>query len=286
MDKDISFHDQVKRQILLACQTLGLQAKEEYKGMGWRADVFVNVGDTKYAFEVQIAQQTHLRTLERQEKYKKENIIGCWLFEREPAGRNQEMEDPPLFKVINNDGQVYVSLKDRKTLPLNDFVKDYLQDAIKFCNTLNPLPIVDIVFMEMSYWKCGAENHIYYIAPFKSACNTEIRYDEVMWVSDKLAFHPEIIKNINEYTDSEQGKHIKIGGIKERYSHTVEKSYMSFGCAKCDSIFGDWFVQEATMQEWYAGGTDRISFPVSFDLNLREDIPHWCHPGDHEFCEQ
>ncbi len=38
---DVSFHDQVKRQILQVCNALGLQAKEEYRGYGWRADVLV-----------------------------------------------------------------------------------------------------------------------------------------------------------------------------------------------------------------------------------------------------
>lgn len=283
--KDISFHDQVKSQILATCQGLGLHAREEHKGTGWRADVLVAIGDIKYAFEVQITQQTHLRTLERQEKYKKDNIIGCWLFQKEPAGRKQEREDLPLFKINTIDDQIYISLKDRKTLPLNVFVRDYLQGGIKFCNTLKPLPIVEIVFVEMQCWKCKADNHIYYLAPFKSACNTEIHHDEAIWASDKLVFHPEITRKIKDYTNSEQGKHLTIGGIKERYSHTVESSYMSFGCAQCDSIFGDWYVHDAVIGSWYNGGVDKVSFPVSFDLNLQQPIPHWCHPGDNEFCE-
>ena len=83
---DVSFHDQVKRQILQVCNALGLQAKEEYRGYGWRADVLVIANDKKFAFEVQITQQTLLRTLERQEKYNKENMIGCWLFRLERSG--------------------------------------------------------------------------------------------------------------------------------------------------------------------------------------------------------
>jgi hypothetical protein len=31
----------VKRQILLACDSLGFQAKEEYRSVDWRADVLV-----------------------------------------------------------------------------------------------------------------------------------------------------------------------------------------------------------------------------------------------------
>ena len=61
---------------------------------------------------------------------------------------------------------------------------------------------------------------------------------------------------------------------------------MSFGCTKCDSIFGDWYIYEATLEAWYGGGVvDKISFKVNSDLNLRLNVPHWCHPGENKFCE-
>lgn len=57
--KNISFHDLVKRQILEACNLAGLQAVEEYRGIGWRADVFVIADNRKFAFEVQTTPQCH-----------------------------------------------------------------------------------------------------------------------------------------------------------------------------------------------------------------------------------
>jgi hypothetical protein len=40
------------------------------------------------------------------------------------------------------------------------------------------------------------------------------------------------------------------------------------------------------MKAWYGESiVDKLSFDVDFDLNLRMDIPHWCHPGEHDFCE-
>ncbi len=289
--KDISLHDQVKKQILLACKMLGVQAQNEYRGTDWRADVFaLGSNGTKYAFEVQTSQQSLNRTLERQAKYQRDGIVGCWLFEKEPSRMNVEREDLPLFKIKEVDGQIYVSLKERKELPLDVFVNDYLQDKIQFRPTLSILPKVDIVFMEMDCWKCGTKNHIYYIGDFVSPCNTKIHHQEAMWNSDKLVFRPEIIRKVREYASSEKGNTLNIGQIKERYSKTTEHSYMSFGCSKCDSIFGDWFVHEATIEAWYGGGVvDRISFDVSRDVDpkfdLRLNVPHWCHPGEHEFCK-
>jgi competence CoiA-like predicted nuclease len=160
-DNEISLHDKVKRQILIACNSLGFQAKEEYKGNGWRADVFVLGNDTKYAFEVQITKQSLKKTLERQEKYIKDGIIGCWLFEKEPAKLKNERADLPLFKINNIESQINISLKERKELPLDVFIGDYLQNKIKFCQTLDILPKIEVTFVEMYCWKCGLENHIW-----------------------------------------------------------------------------------------------------------------------------
>lgn len=277
-------HEQVQYQILDICTSLGLSAQTEYRGNGWRADVFVPIDGRKYAFEVQLSPQSLKKTQERQAKYIRDGVVGCWLFEKEPARQKSEMEDLPIFKLEFSDNKTFVSLKKRKILSLEDFVHDFLYDKIKFCHTLTPLPFVEIYFLEMRCWKCGAINHIYYVAPFQSSCNTIINYEEAMWVSDKLVFHPFIISKIQDYANL--NKYLNLAIVKPRYSHTVGDSYMSFGCHKCDSIFGDWYVQNAVMDSWNGEGIiDKFKFKVDFDLNLKHDIPHWCHPGEHNFCE-
>lgn len=279
-------HDQVKYQILEICTDMGLSAQAEYRGNGWRADIFVPTPNRKFAFEVQLSPQSLKKTQERQAKYIRDGVVGCWLFEKEPSRQKSELEDLPLFKLEQLDDNVMVSLKKRKIIPLDTFINDFLNNRIKFCHTLNPLPIVEIVFLEMRCWKCGAINHIYYIAPFQSPCNTIIDYNEAMWASEKLVFNPFILSNIKEYANASNAKGLSLASVKNRYSNTIGNSYMSFGCNKCDSIFGDWYVHEAVIDSWYGDGiVDRVKFNVDFDLNMRQDIPHWCHPGEHNFCE-
>lgn len=280
-------HEQAQKAIVKACKDVGIPAKEEYSGNGYRADVMVFSHDEKYAFEIQVTQQSLKKTQERQEKFIRDGVKGCWLFEKEPSRQHEELEHLPLFRLIGKQQNLYVSLKERKTLPLDVFVQDFINGRIKFCHSLNPLPIVTVRFVEMTCWKCGTKNHIYFLEPFHSACNTKmIKEEEQLWTNDKFSFHPEIIKKIQEYSFSEKGKQLNLATIKERYSKTVGKSYMSFGCSKCDSIFGDWFVQGASIDTLYGDGiVDTFSFHVDFDLNMRADIPHWCHPGTHDFCE-
>ncbi len=280
----MSLHDKVKEQVLLSCNSLGFQAKEEYSGKDWQADVFVLTNYAKYAFEVQITQQSLNETLARQEKYKRDGVIGCWLFEKEPAGQKDEREDLPLFKIKNVEDKTIVSIKDRKELPLEVFISDYLQNKIKFCQTLR-MPIAEIRFVKEKCWKCGFEYHIYYIGNFISPCNAKILPNEAMWVSDKLAFKPEIITKVNDYAISVKEQNLNIGTIKERYSKTTESSYVSFGCPQCDAIFGDWFLHEAIIDTFYGGIADKILIEGNFGTQLERSIPHWCHPGEHMFCE-
>lgn len=281
-----TLHEMTQKKILEACKAMGLQAQMEYRGKGWRADVYASSEDKKYAFEVQLSPQTFRKTQERQEKFIRDGIIGCWLFENEPRKQHQELDNLPIFKLIEENNEIYVSLKGRKKLRLDSFIYDFISGRIKFCHTLNPLPQMTIVFVEFPCWKCGKINHIFFIAPFRSACNTEITHEESMWASKKYSFRPEILKVIREYASTDKGKNLDLAIVKERFSHTMGKSYMSFGCNHCDSIFGDFYVMDSLIEAYNGVGVvDTHTFNVDFDLDLRQDIPHWCHPGIHHFCE-
>lgn len=283
-----SFHQYVQQQIVEICNEFGLEAKSEYRGKGWIADIMVQCNDVKYVFEIQTSPQTLKRTIERQAKYKRDGIIGCWLFEKEPAKMRLEMEDLPVFQIEDKDGNVYVSLKGRKTLPLKTFIHDFVNGRIRFCRTLNPLPYLEVKFMEMDCWKCGAVNHIHYVQTM-SACNTRIYPYEEMWSStNRYSLKPEILKKIRDFANSEEGSHLNPATVKRRYSGTVGDSYVSFGCSVCDSIFGDWFVEQMVIERYNENApvVDTLKIKVDFPLHLRQSLPHWCHPGNHPFCDE
>lgn len=291
MENESKLHETVKQQIKAICKQLGLNAVEEYRGKDWRADILVEHDNIKYAFEVQTTPQSLKRTLERQEKYIRDNIVGCWLFIKSPSKQINERQDLPLFTIKEINEEIYISLKGKKILPLDTFIHDFLYGKIKFCHTMNILPQIEIRFLEFECWKCHALNHIYYIAPFKSPCNTKIDYREYydnMWDSNKLAMNPEIIKYVREYTKTPKGQHLVIGEIKNRNSYTAERDYKSFGCAKCDALFGDFYIMDTILNSLCNENkyvVDKIILDIKPDIDLRQNIPHWCHPGEHDFCE-
>lgn len=288
--QETSKHDLIKAAIFAACNDLGIHAVQEYRGKDWRADVYVVNGSKKVAFEIQISPQSLNRTLERQQKYIRDEVSGCWLFEKPLSKLSNERLDLPLFYVVEQeDKSLLVSLSGRKELQLRDFLHKFLIGNIKFCNAARAAreQKVKLIFYEMECWKCKAVNHIYYVEPsFRSACNAEIYAGETLWGSGRHAHRPEIIALAKEFIVSEQGKHLNLGEIKQRFSKTVEHGYVSFGCYKCDSIFGDWFVMEAELEIAYGPG-QVVSIERSIELgeNIELNIPHWCYPGELPFCD-
>ena len=282
-------HDLIKHSIFQSCINLGFKATEELSGKDWRADVFAEVNNKKFAFEIQLSPQTLDKTLKRQKKYIRDNIIGCWLFVKEPNNFDQERIDLPLFRVFYKNNELFVSLKGRENLSLETFINDFVNDKIHFCNRMitSKKQTVEVSFIEMNCWKCGAINHIYAVnRGFYSPCNAELHRDEMLWNSCRKEYMPEIQNAVLEFLKTRKGKKIKLGKIKERYSKTVEDSYISFGCAECDAIFGDFYVTEAILDSYYGDGVvERFNCEINMDIPIVINIPHWCHTKDGNFCE-
>lgn len=282
-----NLQDPLRSAIIDVCKILGYTVSEKHQGRGLKADVYIDDNGQKYAFEIHAASQS-LRTIrERQAKYIRDGITCCWLHEREKRNMGEEFEELPLFQFTQTpQGNFNISLKGRKTLTLTDFVRDFLNSRIKFCKHIRRSPKVGVKFLKMHCYNCGAENHIYEISPL-STCGIALQHSDSLWTSNKLAFHPEIVQKIKEYTNSEQGKHIHIGDIKERYGRTVDHSYQSFGCYKCDALFGDWFVEKNIMESLYEDEVivDHTEIEVNIADDVSEYYPHWCHSSTSNFCE-
>ncbi len=284
----ISKHERIQAEILTVCDKLGIEAIKERGGTGWRADVYIPNHGKPIAFEVQTSPQTLKKTEERQAKFQRDGITGCWLFENPVHKLNDERPDLPLFYVEEqNDLSQVVNLGNRRKVSLSSFIEDFILNHIQFKKIAiaKTEQTVKLVFYEMPCWKCGIVNHLYYVdSPFYSACNCAIRPEEAMWASNKIEYRPEIIDLAQKFIASNNSLDLKLGTIKERYSHTVGHSYLSFGCHNCDSIFGDWFVMEAQIDVWYE--QDNLTYNGEIELSdaIEMSISHWCYPEDQQFC--
>lgn len=283
-------HDRIQMQIVSTCHDLGIEAKQEHRGKGWRADVFIPRSENPIAFEIQLSPQSLSKTLTRQSKYSQDGILGCWLFENPVPKLNNERPDLPVFYVEDtDDSTLLVNLGDRRKIDLRTFLENFLSHNIQFRSIAKTksLQNVKIVFYQMTCWKCKELNHLYFVeTPFYSSCNAKIKVEEGLWDSSSIEYRPEIIEFAAKFADDRKDLNLNLAQIKERFSHTVGDSYMSFGCYKCDSIFGDFYVMDAKMDAIY--DTSLISHQGEIELKDKYElnIPHWCFPADKKFCDE
>lgn len=288
MKNQTSKHDRIQKEIVAACSASGFQAMQEHKGSDWRADVFVPHPVRPVAFEIQLSRQSLPKTLQRQSKYIRDGIAACWLFENPLPKLLQERQDLPLFYVEeNNDASLLVNLGTRKKLALNTFLTNFILDNIQFKQEAKTKlkQSVTLVFYEMHCWKCRELNHLYFVdSPFYSSCGAEIHPEEGLWDSSSIEYMPEIIELAKKIAAQSNDADIRLSPIKERHSYTVDKSYMSFGCYKCDSIFGDFYVMDAKMEEIYGPKELSFSGEIELDKAIHLQIPHWCFSEDNDYC--
>jgi len=281
----------IKEEISHSCVQLGVLATMETSGKGWRADVLVPTEPMPVAFEVQTSAQTLRRTVERQERYLRHGVSGCWLFLKSVKDLNDERPDLPLFYVSEGqNGEINVSLGDRRRVSLRQFVAEYIQGRIRFCHDAVSKREQDIqlVFYELTCWKCGRINHPFMLnTRFKSACNATAHPEETLWGSNRSEFRPEIRVVAENFVARNGEDQLTLPAIGQRHSNPVGREYMSFGCKYCDSIFGDWYIHEKEMEAVYGDGVvAQCDATVDVVDLFTKPIPHWCYPSAGSFCIQ
>lgn len=288
--KQMSKHDRIQMQIVSACSTFGIHALQEYKGADWRADVFVRDLEIPIAFEIQLSPQSLAKTLQRQSKYLRDGITACWLFENPVPKLVNERPDLPVFYVEEAaDSSLHVNLGTRRKLPLASFLENFISGRIQFKKEIQTRikQSVDLVFYEMDCWKCRQTNHLYFIdSHFNSSCGAEIAPDEALWDSSSAEFFPEIIELAKKIAADRKDLNLRLATIKERHSYTVDQSYTSFGCLKCDSIFGDFYVMQAKIDQIYGPKDLMCSGKIELNKIKKSPIPHWCFPDDKNYCSK
>lgn len=282
----------VKNEVLLGCKDAGWESYPEFKENDWEADVLALKGKHRIAFEVQWSPQSYDKTIERQDKYVRDNVRCCWLFKKPPkefrewSDNLKAEKDIPLFRIFENeDKEINVDFYG-KIFSIQHFIKILLEGKIKFSSKMKAehKQNIAVIFFETTCWKCGAIQHSYFLQEtVKSKCGLEMHIENSMWDDEDLKYDSKIIKAVNDFTKTKDGQHLRIGQIKKRYSKTVNSSYQSFGCYKCDSIFGDWFLHKEIMEARMYGADVELNVDIELP-EIIEDREHWCYSKNNDYC--
>lgn len=281
-------HLKSKVEIAKACNDSGWIAIPEYSEGDWRADILATKGDARVAFEVQWSAQTEEDTNFRQQRYRDSNVRGCWFFKTPPKQLRDRftanplaIEELPIFKINENEQKEIVVVNGEESKGLYQHVCNLLKGHIKYSPAYSAMPeqTLEISFFKTKCWKCGADQHMYFAdIVAKSYCGKRLGVGNT-----DLTLHPRVIKIAQEIAASTEGKDLKLGQIKERYSRSAGRAYMSFGCYFCDILFGDFYTSHGqTLEVRYL--TDNVKFSRPITLDISEEEPHWCYSETGNFC--
>jgi hypothetical protein len=186
----------------------------------------------------------------------------------------------------------YFGIYYGKSVDLRDFIGGILGKKIKHCVSRkgkNKSLCYRIVFFPVICWKCGKSSHAYYIDSidfFESDCGT-IAYE--CENEGGIAFHPKILEYVRNFQlQLKNEKSILLGQIKKRYSKTVRHEYLSFGCAYCDALFGDFFIGEDTLEVMTGSMEPDKVLPINIIIENNSEadtFSHWCQSFGGKFCD-
>lgn len=284
-------HLKAKTEILEGCEDAGWPARPEIAEANWQADVLAQKGDKRIAFEVQLSKQTLEETESRQERYRNSGVRGCWFFKRMPNGLPPS-KHLPAFEIFKEKDQAYIfySVIGNRKMSVKYLTESLLKGKFKYCENLSITPPQKIIiaFFEIACWKCKKNQHLYAVSQgdeVEASCGESIALGSIETLfNTELDKHPEVYKAVKSICQSAEGKHLKVGQLKQRYSKTVKESYLSHGCYYCDALFGDFFL----LHEKDDGLNSQSSTWFTKKVNLRSfkvEQPHWCYSETREFCE-
>lgn len=286
-------HLRAKSEIIAACRASGWHAIPEYAENDWRADVLATKNNLRIAFEVQWSPQTLEETEFRQKRYEQANVRGCWFFRKLPKGMKEFWgsqiirQDIPSFEIHNDKFNNINVTFENNTINLNDFTKKLLNRNLKIVKNyrLYPIQEVLIVFFPYVCYKCYKLQDLYVVDnQAKTVCGKTIRVAGSMWGDDDLSKHPKVYEAVQQFVRTPEGSHLRIGQVKSRYSKTLNRSYLSHGCAYCDVIFGG--LPTAMKQSEALFEKSNFSIKVEVDLGkIMQEGVHWCYAENRDFCE-
>ncbi len=276
-------HLLAKSQAALGGQDAGYTVETEAQGEGWRADVLAVRGEARIAIEIQWSMQTLEETELRQERYAADGVRCVWLFRKLPRGARPR-RDVPMFALGGSERTC--PMVEGKSL--REFVAELLRGHYKFCDVARALPTqsVRIEIASCRCWRCHEPCHFFRVARNDEGLQTMHGWPCAYWQEvfpEGLEYSRQVQEALTRFRESEAGKSVLLGKVKERYSRTVGESYMSQGCPFCDALFGEWHLKMEP-DSWEAPCVASLDIAIELPRSVIAQYPHWCYSPTKDFC--
>lgn len=263
--------------IIDVCKAMGLDYITKVRSATWNADIVVEHKTYKVAFNVCKCP----RNVEVAYKaMRKERVCGCWLLLPTRNSSYQE-QSLPCFNLISKTDKEMVCLNSKlddnstNQIELFSFLHSIIDGKIKFAEQAE-INKVELCFYKNRCWKCHKENDVYFVNRLFSQKGVVIDGQNLM-IDEDLTFNPSIIKGFKRYIQEHPSETFIMGDIKPRYSKTIGGAYPSFDCVQCDSIFGNFYLQENMIELIYCTDSLRktiitLDEPIKVSVHCRYKV--------------
>ena len=210
-------------------------------GEAWQADVLCTRGTVQVAFEVQLSQQSLGAYSERQERYVRAGVRGCWL----AAGRHgssmcrQTRSDHglPIFGLNLGGGNGDTVTVDQEPdsaaeIPLATFVRGALCGDLAFIEFSSGLQDAYIDLVPSNCWRC--KNPIRIVRSYRANYAREY---ECIYL-DGARYPGQLSAAIDRLRRTDN----RITPVGRRYSKTIGSRYFAASCPVCRALQGRHFM--------------------------------------------
>jgi hypothetical protein len=215
-------------------------------GAPWRADVLAQRGKHQVAVEIQWSNQTCDETMSRQKQYRDSNIRGLWLFRQTGFPVSHDVPAACIGGSLQQGFTALIprysgmSMKDRshpdrwhQSLPMQQFLDAVFSKRFQFGLRLGTEANLSIRAGHLWCWSCGARTRI--------VTSIDLNSSMYSFTIPDLTNYPELVDIVVDRLPLD----LEIGTIRERFSRTQNRSYLSNGCFHCDALIGEFFEHEA-----------------------------------------
>jgi competence protein CoiA len=281
-------HLAAKLIIAEAARSTGWNATVEYPSpdRSWIADVLLERDGRCVAVEVQLSSQSTEEFQRRQRRYEAAGIECVWLLGRNNYGRLRDVPAYLLFpKLEAQTVHVPLGLSGMEALPLSEGVRVLFGGSL--AEWIDPLVTHACVATQQKkcYRKeCAKLLTLWYIesVDVKTRCGLSARC--VTW-----DYAPHLSDRVERAVQGPVRRAILASDLpkptlfKRRVTQHVPEGYTGQICPHCNSIQGDYFIEEGRFNERFDVPVNSIDFPLGEELLRRT---HCCEDAGFGRCEQ
>lgn len=178
----------------------------------------------------------------------------------------------PYFQIENNSGNFFVRVNVSEEYTIDNFLEAVVNNKVVTSKDVY-IKDIKVQFKEVNCYKCQTEYTLYVIPKIKFGnqyfVNNDV--DHPLTIDE---FDPIVIESVRKYVLNHPEVDFSTDIIKERGSITRGESYMSFGCPKCNAIYGDNYLEDDRMDSFSENDSNFQEIHLEGD-GIKIEYPHW-----------